>query len=181
MGMKGKVMAWTAFGFGILLLLLGAAGYFGQLVVNGWFSGVRPWGEALGGWLGSLSCCGACFGLGMVICALFSQIFRKTTDRYCSVALFLTVLGLVATGALGAYSGLTLTFLSPARNPVAFPFYFSAAMICLGAFLGWMVLYLWLRSSRWSWRAMVLDLMVGLLFLPGFWFSALRVFSALGG
>lgn len=179
--MKGKVMAWTAFGVGVLLLLLGAAGYFGQLVINGWFSGARPWAQALQGWLGSVTCGGACFGLGMVLSALFFLIFRKTSRRYCTGATFLTALGLSVTGAMGAFSGLTVAFLSPARDPVAFPVYFSGAMICLGAFLGLIVLYLWLRSGRWSWRGMVLDALAGLLFFPGSWFAALWLFSGLVG
>lgn len=108
------------------------------------------------------------FGLALVICAVFALIFCKTTRQNCSWPTFAAALALSAVGGLGLVSGITLAFLSPTKNPIAFPTYFSLATISLALFLGLIVLYCWLRSSRWSWKGVVLDVLVSFYICPGF-------------
>lgn len=177
--MKGKVIAWSALGLGILMILAGAAWYFMELLVNNWLDSAHAWSNALGKWLGSLPCCVGFFGFGLVICAVFALIFRKTTRQNCSWPTFAAALALSAVGGLGLVSGITLAFLSPTKNPIAFPTYFSLATISLALFLGLIVLYCWLRSSRWSWKGVVLDVLVSFLYLPGFWWAAVWLSNGL--
>lgn len=178
---KRKIIAWSGIGLGIILLMLGGMGYFVQLVVNGWFSGARPWAEAWRGWVGSICCCAALFGVDVIVCALFALIFGKTTQVHCGMSTFFAAIALSAVGALGLISGIAVASLSPVRNPVAFPAYFSVAMTSFGVFLGLIVLYCWLRSSQWSFKGIVLDIVVSVLYLPGFWMAFACFFAGLNG
>lgn len=177
--MKYKVIAWSALTLGGLMMVAGAVGYLVQLTVSDWLGNAHAWNDVLRNWQGTVFGWIGVFGFSTVLCACFCLIFSGTVRRHCWVSTSLASVGLSAMGALGLVSGINVAFLSPTKNPIAFPAYFSLACFCLAVFLGMIALYTCLRSKRWSFWGSLMDVLTSIIFLPGFWWFWLWISNGL--
>ena len=121
----------------------------------------RQFGSAVPAFLGAV-----------ILCSLFCAVFPRSVRENCTWQTSGVSLGLSATFCLGMYCAISvaacLAFGSIKTHPIRIPLGIGIGTVCLILFLilGW--LYVRLRRARFSWKGLVLDILLSLLYLPSF-------------
>ena len=114
-------------------------------------------------------------GIALVLTALFCLIFSNTVRKHCRIPTTLLALGMSASGMLGLASLLEwaamFAFGDFHKYPIRHPVCVITGMLC-ACLLTWLaVLYYRVRRKHWSGVGFALDIVTGVLYLPGFlWF-----------
>jgi len=114
-------------------------------------------------------------GIALVLTALFCLIFSNTVRKHCRIPTTLLALGMSASGMLGLASLLEwaamFAFGDFHKYPIRHPVCVITGMLC-ACLLTWLaVLYYRVRRKHRSGVGFALDIVTGILYLPGFlWF-----------
>ena len=179
--MKFKAFALLALAVGVVLMAVGAAAPIIALKNDGEAIGIIGGADkptcgymafhALSGWPVSLILLGEALSLSTLFCVLFSP----TAKKHCRIQTTVVALGLSAVGAAGLICFLTWAFLvgfgAMARHPIAYPWSICLGMVCALGFAGLGALYIRLRRDCRSLLGMLIDILTGILYLPGFFFA----------
>ncbi len=103
---------------------------------------------------------------------IIGLIFSKQIYSHCQLKTSCVAMGISATVSLGLYcvmSFLSCYFLTnPARHPIRHPASFILGTICFFVFLFLIILYIKLRKANMSVKGCVIDVVLGISYLPAF-------------
>ena len=111
-------------------------------------------------------------GAALVITALFCLVFRGAVRKHCHISTTLLALGMSATGMLGLVCvmiwGVMFAFSDFDKYPIRHPVCVITGLVCACLLVYLATWYYRVRKVRWSGVGLVLDITVGVLYLPCF-------------
>lgn len=121
------------------------------------------------------------FGISIVLSSGFCLLFSKTVEEHCSIRSSAIALGLSAVSGAGLYCALValmITLFNGLQSPpIRYPISIAGGFVCLAIFIVLYALYYFTRKAKFTVIGLILDVLTGILYLPGF----LHLFAWLDG